>query len=405
MTAFVGLFAAAAFLVKISALAVVPALIIFSVFLASFAGGEGPAAQWRSGRPTAFAGANIKLAGLLWLPLLVVVASWVAIESPPPCLDMPGRLGDIDMLALLLSDAGFEPLKQFIAAIATFLAKFKLPLTMVGALGIVVGLIHRQTNVVALMIVMFVVTGVTATYYFHLACAGGLDDGNLNSILRSATVWIHPIHVFGAVMLFLAALAGVGRLRGRFRDFGYKGTVIGIATVAAMALLAWQTIQATRSFAFMAKQYRIGYAYRGHTLGVVKWVPREAAALKAALQGARLADARVLLISQGTTGFPYMVARYQALAAARGEPLYAYRLSPEFSWGERPANRFMRKATIQEMSARLRRHRVIWPYIVDDWMRRALAEFIADPVCRKIPERYFLLRRGPPGAPYVCVAK
>lgn len=137
----------------------------------------------------------------------------------------------------------------------------------------------------------------------------------------------------------------------------------------------------------------------------MKWLPREAAALKAALQGARLADARVLLISQGTTGFPYRVARYHALAAARGEPIYAYRLSPEFSWGERPANRFMRKVTIQEMSARLRRHRVIRPFILDDWMRGALAEFIADPVCRKIPERSFLLRRGPPGAPYVCIAK
>lgn len=172
---------------------------------------------------------------------------------------MPGRLPDIDLPALLLSDAGFGPLERFTFAIATFLAKFKLPLTMVGALGIVVGLIHRQTNVVALMIVMFAVTGVTAAYYFHLACVGNFDDGTLNSILRSATVWIHQIHVFGAVMLFLAALAGIGRLRDRFRDFRYKGAVIGLATVAAMALLAWQSIQATRSFAFMAKQCQIGY--------------------------------------------------------------------------------------------------------------------------------------------------
>jgi hypothetical protein len=405
MMALIGLFAAAAFLVMMSALALVPALIIFSVFLVRAAGGDGPAPRWCSGRRGLFSDVNIKLAGLLWLPLLLVVASWMAIESPSPCLDMPGRLPDIDLPAVLFFDGGLEPLAQFSSAIMAFLGKFKLPLTMVGALGIVVGLIHRQTSVVSLMIVMFVMTGVTAAYYFHLACVGDFNDSAVISILRSATVWLRQIHVFGFLMLFLAVLAWAGRMQGGLWEFRHKGAVIGIATVVAMTLLAWQAIMATRSFAFMAKQYRVGYSYRGHPLGVVKWVPREAAALKAALKKSRLADARVLMISQGTTRFPLKVARYHALAAARGEPVFAYRLSPEFSWGERPANRFMRKTTIREMSRTLGRHRVIWPYILDDWMRGALAEIVADPACRKNPERYFLLRRGPQGAPYVCVVK
>ena len=405
MMAFIGMFAAAAVLIKMAALALVPSLIFFAAFTILFDQGDVAAPPRRNHLRPALTGTNIKLAGLLLLPLLVVYGSWLVIDSPRSCIGAPTRLLHVDLAAVFFSDAGLYLAGRYSSAILAFLVQFKLPLTILGAVGVAVGLFHRRMMVVSFMLILFIVTSVSALYVFHLACFSEFNIRTVNSVLLSSGVWLQQLHVFGPLMLFLAALARIGRVRGRSWNLWKKRGAVHVATGLAIFLLAWQAIQATRSFASMAKQYRVGYAYRAHDHGVVKWVPWEAAAFKSALKERGLTDARVLMISQGTTEFPSMVANYHAAATARGEPIYAYRLSPGFSWGETQVNRFMRKTTRQRMLTMLRRHRVIWPFILDAWMKGVLAEIIAGRACRENPEHYFLLRRGKEGTPYICVAK
>ena len=410
---YVGLFMAAAYLVKVATLAFLPSLILFALFLLFFdQGADGGTensrdrkSDWRRAWRRAFTGTRIKNAAMLLLPFLVVYATWIMVESPAGCFGDSTELLRGNRIKLFFSDAASDLAGRYFPALFTYVAHYKLPLTIIGTLGIAAGLLHRKTAVVALMLILFIAAYVFALYYFHLACFSDYFFETLISIPRFTRVWLRLVHVFGPLILFLMVVEWIARSRGPLVRFCKSRGVAFAGTGLAMLLLAWQAVQAASSFDAMATRADFRLKDGGRHYRIVKDIPAEATALKALLKRNGSIDPKVLLIAQGGTAFPLMVAKYHGAATKRDRPMYSYRLYPMVSWGEVKKNPLMRKSTRQQMLTLLRGHRVIWPFILDDWMREVLSAIIDDAACRAHPERYFLLRRSKQGTPYICVAK
>ena len=88
------------------------------------------------------------------------------------------------------------------------------------------------------------------------------------------------------------------------------------------------------------------------------------------------------MIAQGTDGMPRNVAKNHSITNKPGGSFYDYSLNCQFSWGEQPTHWLMRKTKAAAMTAMLRSHPVILPYLLDRWMRSLLAPLISNPACR-----------------------
>ena len=406
LAAYCGLFIAAGYILKTAFLALIPSLVFFAAFLLFRNDAlEGPIRQrwkWRN----AHAGRRLLALCLLFLPLFSGFVAWNLISTSKSCYGAPIELFSVGKFAILFSDFAAKMANRYVAETITYLAHYKVPLTIVGAIGVLAGLAHRRTALLSVMLGLFIGVYVLALYYFHLTCFSYYYDlETLNSIPRFTRVWLRLVHVFGPLLLFLMVVEWISRSRGPLWRLGKSRGVAFAATGFAMLLFAWQAVQAASSFDAMATRADFRLKDGGRHYRIVRDIPAEATALKALLKQNGLIDPKVLLIVQGGTGFAVLVAKYHAAAVSRTMPMYAYRLAWPASWGETKVTRFMQKTTVEGMLTILRRHRVIWPFILDDWMRDSLAKLTDDPACRARPGRYFLLRRGKEGTPYTCVAK
>ena len=396
---YLGLFLAFGYLIKVSILAFVPSAMLLTVALVGLGRTTKP---WFG----AVSKENFTTVCLIFVPILVCFAIWSTLVSTDSCLGTPDNLLTTQNLGLFVSDAAGDLAGRLFGSVYTYVSQYKMSLGVVGGVGLIAGLFFRSTAMVSASVILFSALSLFAIYAFHLTCFGDYYFEALNSVPRFTRIWLRLVHTFGLLNLVLIAVELIRR-RGfqRARAFlATKFVTVGLPFLA-VSLLAWQGVQANRSFHIMATRSDSLSTDGGRRLAMVLGVRREAKSLKGLIKRNGLGEPNVLLIVQGSDGIEQKIANYAALADARGGSNYHYRVNHQTSFSERPANVFTMRTSAETLVEILRKFRIVWPFALDPWITGVLRRIIADDDCRRHPERYFLVRGETPDTPYSCVPK
>lgn len=379
-----GLLFAAAYLVKIANIAALAGLLVIAF-------------AWSRSQPSW----RRRLLGAVALvgPVLVAAASWSAFTpftAVETCFTQLG--GTVQSRAAeLFSPQGRATAAGLAQAALTYLAAYKLPLTLVAGAGLALGTISRAGVVVALFAFFAVyVAGLLPIYLFCLQ--GNNPAQPFDSLQRYLMVLVRVAHVTGLTLLAISAIALAGplvrRMTGRLRSIA----TIALACVA-VAFVVWQIVATQRAIDNLSTRYR----ERPENVAQMVRLDRDAAALRSVI-GQRSGDLpRVVIIAQGSTGYEYSIAHYLALSRARGDRLTLYRLMPGYSWGPAAQNRWMTPVAADRLAETFEQADIIWPFDIDDWMVSVLRRLVAEADCAGELSSAFLIRRA--GGAFGCLSK
>lgn len=368
-----GLSMVAGYLIKVSMLAFAPALAVIGLALCLLRrrAGEGLRAQALG-------------AAMLALPMAVVYLLWTRMGAPQGCMSDPLAVFGALLGGQTDGQAG-ELLARFAGAELDYLRAFKLPLTLAAVAGLAVALTVPRLAIIPLALALYALVYFGALYAYHLSCFGAYYFQELNSVDRFTRVPLRTVHLAGLALPLLAMAPRLAGLAGR------RAVVVALA-VAVLALGAWQVRQLDRSFAAMAArgdadpdQVAVVRAMRAETGAALNLLDRHPGWAR-----------RPLMLAQGSAGYETVIANYFGLGR--------FRLADMWSWGPEPANVWMLKAEPEQVRATLLAASVVWPVIVDPWMRDVLAGLIRDPACLADPTRYLLVP-DPQAGELACVPK
>ncbi|MEQ8193554.1 MAG: hypothetical protein RIB59_03600, partial [Rhodospirillales bacterium] len=138
--------------------------------------------------------------------------------------------------------------------------------------------------------------------------------------------------------------------------------------------------------------------------GTVARYTQETKALLRLIRGKNITKPSVTMVLQGTEGFGVEIARYHSITPGMKPPFYGFDLKHRFSWGPRSVNPWMTQSTPPDVSRTLRQSRIIWPGVIDDWIKPVLDGLAKQP-CSGPYTDFFLIRGSDPNSAYICEPK
>ena len=293
---------------------------------------------------------------------------------------------------------------RYSSEIWTYVAGYKLVLTLAASFGVVASLACGKYRAV-LVLVLLGAAYFMLLYLFHLTCMGAYYFETLNSIPSFTRVPLQMFHALGLVMLFDIALRYAAGAKGGFRDRISKlwrsPLTVGIFVMLLIALMGWQGRQVNRSVVDMTTR-----AYQNVDPRIDEM--RAAASRIEALRGTALSKRPVLtIISQGGDVAVLSYARFFAMGHEGGRIDPRFTVSNGFSWLPDPGNLWQEKASHEQLIQQLSEADIIWPITLDLWIMKALAPLVPDASCLKALPDKALVRDADDGeAPrFRCIDK
>lgn len=386
-----GVTLASGYLIKSAALIFVPAII--GVFLLQL--------LLRLGGPGRVRDALISVA-LVTIPVLIVAVIWGRISDGVGCLYSPLETLTPEALARAGSLDWRDLADRYTAALWDYVSSYKAPLTIAATIGMGAALARRN-------FVVPVTFGVMATaylvllYWYHLSCFGDYYFENLNSIQRFTRVLLRTLHGVGLVLLLDAALREfVRHSESRRRPAGIPAVIVtSMLALGIAALGAWQMYSVYRSVDIVT-------ARTEQTIDPRVDEMRRAALRIEELKASALPASPVLqVMSQGLDSAVIDYARFFALSRQRGDIGESYRVAGSHSWSPTPANTWQSRVTRDELRRTLEKADIIWPTVLDPWLRSVLAELVNDDDCLQALPTKALIRvvSAPDKFRFVCTEK
>ncbi|CAN0526836.1 unnamed protein product, partial [Laminaria digitata] len=261
-------------------------------------------------------------------------------------------------------------------------SSYKTPLTIAATLGMLTALTRRNFTV-PLTLGLMGTAYLALLYWYHLTCFGPFYFENLNSIERFTRVLLRTLHGVGLVVLLDAALRFLARYtgeqqRGRLIPVRH---VIGVLVPIIVVLGAWQMNRVYRSVDIVT-------ARTGQTIDFRVDEMRRAAALIDKLKGTSLPGSPILqVVSQGMDSAVIDYALFFALSRQRGDTKAGYQVAGSHSWSPTPVNVWQRRANPEEVRKTLEKADIIWPTMLDPWLREIFADLIDDDCLRALPAK------------------
>lgn len=371
-----GLILAALYLIKIATVVFVPAAVLLA------AGGA-----YRVSRNDGILPA-VGLVAAVLLPLAAIMIVWPFFQPGPAvsCLSSVGSTLSLETLTLLGSARSEELIVRLSGKLWVYVSTFKPWLTVIGLIGVATTFADRRTAVVGAALLGYAALYVFGMYWMYLTCFSGYHYDILISHQRFIRVALRVLHVIGpmALMLWLLGLAPVKNLVAR----AGRGVPWAAALTAVIVLAGWQGVQAERSLRDMdTRELQPGRKY----ISFLRQLHREYSLMLAVLSERPMQKHKVMILDQGGNSRVFPPVHLMRLGHERGAALKRIEIERRTSLGEEPVNIWMTKSTPEELRRLVLSVHLLWPVVVDDWARSALAPLIKDRECRKTPERYFLI--------------
>ena len=359
-----GMAFAAAYLLKVAAVTMIPALLLL------------PLALFLRRRPKD----ALVLAATLFPPMLVLMAWWRMTVPSGICTGSPQ---DIALGFLSRREEAWGVAAGWLSTLAGYSAAYKPAVSLAALLGFGLACVGRRRIEVMPVVVFFAFALVylAALIATHVGCLSGYENETFMSHDRFMRVILRVLHALGLLFLFLAAGDWVRR-----RNWIDPRSRLAGAALAAVAgaFLIWQGVKSHAALREVAT--RAGDGERGATVLAIKRGVAEMKAWAKSREPAVLP--RVLLVDQNGEGFRNVVARYHALESVRGGPIRTLEFPFHYSFGP-AASIFMTSAPPEQIMALAETADVVWPIALDAYALGALA-----PILGRCPDGPFIVRAG-----------
>lgn len=372
-----GLVLGAGYLIKNAALATLPAAVLVAAV---------PILSTGSKRE------NLRDAAICATALIVppafVVISWGAIAPVDGCLASPRQL-------LILSASAFEHnwidlARRYGAAVLSYVAGYKLVLTVAAAAGFVLASRHRLIRA-ALFWAIFSGVYLISLYWFHLTCFGDYLFQELNSIPRFTRVPLQVFHTIGLVLLTISIILSWplylrGQLAPLARIAGTRLSVVGAAIVVVM-LAGWQVRGVHRTVIDLSTR-----AFQNIDPRIAEMA--DASNFVVANAGSLFpARPAMAILGQGQDRDVLAYASYFGTRrGSSGVPEPVYELYRATSWAPEAMNVWQMRSSPEHLAASLRDVDILWPIQVDAWLREVLTDLVPDHECVAALPRFALVR-------------
>ncbi len=356
-----GLALAAAYLMKIAAITLIPAIALALLTLAVRRGVQ----------------KGIIAAIAILTPILALAVWWSqAFQSGGGCLSSP--------LAILTGFADRSAETRIVAAglaekLAAYYAGYKPVISIAAIAGLALGARHRIGLLAAAMLVAFAAAYLASMLFTYVGCFGGITKETLDSHERYGRVLLRIIHTFG--LMFLVAAIG----RWIFQQAG-RVPPRRIAAAAAIILSLFFLREGFKAHATMKEvSVRARDGERGAIVANAKWGSETILRwVESRHDGAKPV---VMLVAQMDTGFYRNIVAYHGQGLERGKPGERYEVQAAYSFGPSKANVWMTVASPAEIRELAGKADVVWPIALDPYTRDALA-----PILAACPNRAILAR-------------
>jgi len=380
-----GILLAAAFLMKSSALTLVPPIVGAILLLALYRRWHAPMNAF------ALMGVLTRLIG----PLVVVYVTWGAVNpliSPTCMTSVFETLSDRALVKAASYDA-MDLAQRFSFAVWDYVVGYKAPVLAAALLGLVL-MARRARILIPLILAGWIMLYVAALYWYHLSCFGDYYFGTLNSTQRFVRVVLQPLHAVGIVALVVET-ARLAPVRAIELITARRAVFLGLGVVC-LTLAGWQVSRVHHSLVDISTRHFSNVDTRiAEARSASKFIER------------RLGNAEALplvqFIAQGLDNEILDYAKFYALGPGSGNVHYAYRVAHQFSWNEKePVNVWQTRADRQTVRTLLEKANVIWPIVADPWQWDMLQDMLGGKDC-PLKQGTFALVREPDG--YVCYPK
>ncbi len=360
-----GVILASAYLYKIAALTLIPAVMGLSA-VAFFNRTKNIPARIKE---------SVTTAALLAGPILIAMISWSMVMSSKSC--SPFTLSSEQVAYVLTLDwKGLAV--RFGSAVWDYGVGYKTILSIAAGLGMV-GAIAGGKYRAALVMILLSVGYFSALYLYHLTCFGPYYFETLNSIPRFTRVPLQVFHALGLVMLFDTALSFAGKMKwaanGRVNRLMNRPSMVGALVLSIIALGGWQGRQITRSVVDTTTR-----AYQNIDPRIKEM--RLAAKRIEGLRGVMLPKKPVLtIVSQGGDSAVISYARFFAMGYEESRISPRFIVSNEFSWAPLKNNIWQTQGSLEGTVKKLFQADIIWPIKLDPWLMKGLGRLVPDPSC------------------------
>jgi len=387
----VGLVFVSCYLLKVTALVMLPALFVAVAAVAWTATGESGARF----RETAFAIA------LAFVPAVAAILLWRQASPSQDCLATPFVLLRPDAVSGVMAAQAADLAGRYLAAVWDYVSGYKVPLTIAGVAGLLLAAKVQRLWIVSLAVLVFATLYFATLYWFHLTCFGPWYFEHLNSIPRYTRVVLRVVHTIGTLLLLLWLIQAV-RQTALWPRFGFAMNRPFLTWVAliALSLLGWETWKLARTVDDLTT--RVDQTISAQ----VTRIPREAARLRALAGTAFPRMPNVFLIDTQVNLDATQIALYHAMGTVSGGPPRHYRIAASaYCCGPAAADAAKRAQWEADMLPRLRQADVVWPSALDGAWQDLLARHIDDEACRRAITRYFLIPQEDGSGRLRCIAK
>ena len=377
-----GVVLASCFLIRTTALLFLPAVLFLCVLRA---------ASFARLRTDGLRGPLVSFA-LISVPTLLAAGSWEMIADAKGCYYSPFETLSLEALAHAGKHDWWGFGVRYLGAVWNYVATYKTPLTMAAAVGVLMAVAQGKGRTPLLLAIM-ATAFLASLYWLRLTCTGDVFVENLNSIPRFTRILVQSLHGLGLVLLLDGTLTLLGRhLGAELVDRLASKRWVGVWLASVILLLgAWQANQISRSVVDVTTRQLQSVDPR------LSEIRRAARAIEAAKARSLGDQPLLLIIAQGSDKAVIDVARFLALGRRHGETSHLYRVINEASWSPSPSNVWQKRADAEHVRRRLSEADIVWPIILDSWMRGILVDLIEDQSCfDALPNKALVRSRGEP---------
>lgn len=390
----IGFIAAVGYLFKVAVIAIVPSLGIFWLGWLWLSCRRGPSGLSAQMRPA------LLQAVLLLAPLVAAWVSWVIFKTGEHCNATPWSAYD-SPLGIFMTDKAALAAGMFGRESLAYVGSWKLSMTIAGSAGLLAALFDRRLRWFSFAVIGFLLVYSLAMYLSYIGCLDVEEAGYLQSFERYFRPNLRLVHfaglIAGALLVWRVAVArGTAAVAMQNQRFRFAGGFLVIVLLGVLAL------QADRSMVNSATRFLVGDPLRSTIVTVqeeARYLVREIGR-----RGGNVPD--VTLIAQGGYNVEHELARYAAIRerrdAAESLGYMHYNVTPDYNWGPAPGKFSLRVTTPEKLLETWRKADIVWPVVLDDWVRPVLVE-LSGGGCDGPFEEFFLIRDGD-GA-YACVSK
>ena len=386
----IGIILTALYLIKVTALSLVPALL---AFITLFAWTEIRRAGISPGLRLA-----TSMAGRYFAGTVIILILWkvlgplpiVAHHANPSMLLAPERLMH------LFSDASVTTTKDWLQTLWAWLSTYKSPLTIVSVAGLVWASWSRRYLPVVIIIILFIAAYVGAQVLYQVEFWGSY----INSVPRFNRVGVRAIHVIGLLLFAFRFIEFTADRQLPIFELGFRNTAMKILLGSLMAALCgWQIYISHYRF----EDLRTRSLHR--LMPMMRELTADALAVRKIIDRAPGHRHRIVFLNDNGHSDDSSLVFYHLIDTEFGAGPPTFILdTPPFTW------RFGDKRALAELpmlmlNGNIDQIDIIWPFRLNDAHRKVLGRLDLPPACKSQLDQHILIAKQRSKGHFECLRK